>query len=563
MRKALHDFTGWYLSRLPAVALSPYLPMLTLQIASGLSHIFPAIRLDTCRIVLLLLEQHADGLIGTWPSRPPSTNTLVGTSTVFDGLRLAAGLGEEKGNAGYRLSGANKLVILRTLRTFISHALERDSGSKSDKAILGQWTLHNLDVLPADEQFSLGVYDWALEWRDPLRADASGEGAGAELESTYTALHSLLLSTFMESAPSAFAPSGSSDETALSLCAECAELVRLFANALLTSYGPPDPAVRALFGDFLKRMTGWFPFDKRPASPAADTLFALSLNYARLATLLAPAPPKVVPKREGWRARVRAIEAAWATMRPSAPSGERGKKEGGRKANDAALAAAADWVVDALTPSSDALAPQLPAQGYADLLPVVWSLLLLPPDGETSMLEALVSATLKQGGATAKRRASDALLMKVVRTHEDAFSRDPLFVPLSSPARSLMAQWIGSIPRTLWELGNRDAQASAALLHFLLEVSPSRRRFEAPYSLVAVDGALAGKLAPFFHLVHPSRGAMEGPWAQLPAQEQRLALDVARVWAAEDASGRLANAVARAVGGQSAPGWGRAYWERA
>jgi pre-rRNA-processing protein IPI1 len=180
------------------------------------------------------------------------------------------------------------------------------------------------------------------------------------------------------------------------------------------------------------------------------------------------------------------------------------------------------------------------------------------------MLEALASAALKQPGSGAKRRASDAMLMRVVRVHEDAFAEEPLFVPLASPARGLVAQWIGAAPRTLWELGTRDAAATNALLQFLLELSPARRAFEAPYSLVSAEAVagIPGKLGPFFHLQHASRGAVAGPWTALPAQEQRLALDAARVWAQEDASGRLAAAVVRAVTGPGAPGWARAYWEQ-
>lgn len=547
---------AWYLARLPRVALSPYLPLLTLQIASGLSHIFPAIRLDTCRLVLLLLDADAPGVVGTWPSRAPSTNTLVGTSTIFDGLRLAAGLGEEKANAGFRLTGQSKLVILKTLRTFVERALDPSSSSPTKEGVkdggeLGRWSLTDL----ANDDWSLGTYTRALEWQTPATNDGSGEGAASELQNTYTALHTLLLNTFMEAAPAAFAPSGSSDETALALCAEAVDLVRLFASSLLEGeYASPDPAVRALFGEFVKRMTAWFPFDRRAssASPSSEALFALSLNYARLATLLAPPAPPLTSRKGGWRARVRAIEAAWAGMK------------GGSKANDAALSAAAEWVADSLSPSSsDALAPQLSAQAYADLLPIVWSFLLRPPQ-EESMLEALASAALKQAGGSAKRRASDALLMRVVGAHEDRFATETLFVPLASAARGLVRQWIGAAPRTLWEMGARDAAASGRLLSFLLSLSPSRRAFEAPYSLVddATVSALAGKLGPFFHLQHPSRGAVEGPWAQLPAHEQRLALDVARVWSLADSTGRLAGAVTRAVGTQSAPAWAKLYWER-
>jgi pre-rRNA-processing protein IPI1 len=532
VRRALHDFVGWYLARLPPLALSAYLPTLTLQISSGLSHIFPAIRLDTCRLVLLLLESGAD-IVGAWPNKAPSASSLVGSAGIFDGLRLAAGLGEEKASAGYRLDGKGKLVILRTIRGFVQRALHPDA-AEGEGAALGSWSLADLVA----DDWSLGDYSWALEWTQPAAAEG-GDGASAELESTYAALHSLLLSTFMEAAPAAFA--SSPDDTALALCAESAALVRLFAAALLGAYAPPDAApTRTRVAEFLKRMAGYFPF------AGSETHFALSLDYARLAALLAPRAPPLSQKKGGWRARVRAVEAAWAVM------------WGGNKANAAALNAASDWAAEALAPA-DALAALQP-QAYAALLPVVWELLL--HDGE--MLEALASAALKQPGSGAKRRASDAMLMRVVRVHEDAFAEEPLFVPLASPARGLVAQWIGAAPRTLWELGTRDAAATNALLQFLLELSPARRAFEAPYSLVSAEAVagIPGKLGPFFHLQHASRGAVAGPWTALPAQEQRLALDAARVWAQEDASGRLAAAVVRAVTGPGAPGWARAYWEQ-
>lgn len=534
VRKALHDFVGWYLARLPPLALSAYLPTLTLQVSSGLSHIFPAIRLDTCRLVLLLLESGAD-MVGPWPAKPPAASSLVGSAGVFDGLRLAAGLGEEKASAGYRLDGKGKLVILRTIRAFVQRALHPEE-EKGQDTPLGTWTLSDL----ATDGWSLGTYRWALEWRNPPAAEG-GDGAAAELESTYAALHSLLLSTFMEAAPAAFAASG--DETALALCAESAALVRLFASALLGDYAPPDAApTRARVGEFLKRMAGYFPFS------GSETHFGLSLDYARLAALLAPPAPPLAQRKGGWRARVRAVEGAWAAM------------QGGNKANAAALAAAAEWAAEALAPA-DALAALQPA-AYAALLPVVWELLLRPEAGD--MLEALCAAALKQPGSGAKRRASDALLMRVVRVHEDAYAAEALFVPLAAPARGLIAQWIGAAPRTLWELGTRDPAATRALLQFLLELSPARRAFEAPYSLVSADAVagIAGKLGPLFHLQHATRGAVAGPWSALPAAEQRLALDAARVWAPEDSSGRLAGAVVRAVTAPGAPAWARTYWER-
>lgn len=179
MRKTQHEFLGWYLARLPPLALSPYLPLIQLQISSALSHIFPAIRIDACKLVELLLETHADDVVANWPAKSPEKNTVVSAvptsgSTIFDGLRLSAGLGEEKGassQGGFRLTAGSKLVILRTIKTFVSRALESsahgDIGNETGpaKPKLGEWTLSELNVLPAGEQWSLQTTsDWGVDW---------------------------------------------------------------------------------------------------------------------------------------------------------------------------------------------------------------------------------------------------------------------------------------------------------------------------------------------------------------------------------------------------------------
>lgn len=108
-------------------------------------------------------------------------------------------------------------------------------------------------------------------------------------------------------------------------------------------------------------------------------------------------------------------------------------------------------------------------------------------------------------------------------------------------------------------MGARDPETSETLLRFLLDIGTrGPTGFDAPYSLIApgVFAAIAAKMGPFFHLAHPTKGAVEGPWAKVPTSTQRLALDVARVWTQFDESGRLAGAVTRAVQGT----WAEAHW---
>jgi pre-rRNA-processing protein IPI1 len=197
VRRTLHEFLGWYLARLPGVALSPYLPLLQLQISSALSHIFPGVRIDACKLVELLLETHAGEIIAKWPAKAPEAATTASAvptsgSTIFDGLRLSAGLGEEKGassQGGFRLTTGNKLVILRTIKTFIARALESTGqvdigGAARPEPTLGDWTLTELNALPADQWSLQTTSDWGCVQasKDMLRKEIStGDGAMEEL----------------------------------------------------------------------------------------------------------------------------------------------------------------------------------------------------------------------------------------------------------------------------------------------------------------------------------------------------------------------------------------------
>src|SRR4051794_21980153 len=90
--------------------IPPHLPLLLLQISSGLSHIFPQIRLDACRLINVLLGVVPSYIVGSWPyvSATSSAGTTVasertGSSAtangeiLMDGLRSAIGIGGAKG----------------------------------------------------------------------------------------------------------------------------------------------------------------------------------------------------------------------------------------------------------------------------------------------------------------------------------------------------------------------------------------------------------------------------------------------------------------------------------
>lgn len=93
-------------------------------------------------------------MIGEWPK---------GTSNILEGLRLALGLGEEKG--GSRMGAGGRLVVLRTMHAFISATL-RSSEDQDPEGIFDGW-------IPSEKSGSLGKGKG--KWRAVGRAETAEE----------------------------------------------------------------------------------------------------------------------------------------------------------------------------------------------------------------------------------------------------------------------------------------------------------------------------------------------------------------------------------------------------
>jgi pre-rRNA-processing protein IPI1 len=61
---------------------------------------------------------------------------------------------------------------------------------------------------------------------------------------------------------------------------------------------------------------------------------------------------------------------------------------------------------------------------------------------------------------------------------------------------------------------------------------------------------ISTKLAPYFYLSHPTRGAIPGPWTRIESPDvKKLGMEAAKVWTEWDESGALARAVEQATMG--------------
>ncbi|OCF40193.1 pre-rRNA-processing protein IPI1 [Kwoniella heveanensis CBS 569] len=652
VRKALIGILSWYLPQIPVPALSPHLPLLVLQTSSALSHIFPEIRLDACKLVHLLLTHVPTHVVGSWPRQP---------SNILEGLRLAVGLGGEKGVNSQigRLTGGAKLVTLRAMAEFVRKGLDADEGQKEEwlegwieqervsrsatkapeKAVREEPTLEGLQEEGWVVRGTWDVNEHIEESWELGRIAAQGNqevenGVSNVLSQLYIQLHPLLLSTFLESAPTAFSPSlgsfasaSSTEDIPLALCTTTATLTHLLGRSILASTKASSSGsttsdtylsaemkeARGCVSDFLKRMAAWFPFHASAsasstsglrATTTAATLapsgltpaFELSLVYANLAMLLTPRPVELAYPREltrgkkevGWRERVKAIEIAWNDMREREKGGN-AKSKGKGKANGAdhwAMEEVAEWVVDILSPKKDVFAQStLTPAAYSALLPIIFALITRPPPSSTSAQEeeedipmlvgtAFLSHLSRQASTSAIRSIGDGFLVSLIVVHEQRYPRYPFFVLPTSKGgkkfRAAIQAWFEGLPKVLWELGVRDPKATRGLLEFLLYLGlRGKGALMMPFSLLDPETfpLITSKLSPFFYLSHPTKGAIQGPWAKFPQsidqgqdniKLKKLGLDVARVWSEWSTDGKLGDAAGRAVRGSGLED----YWAR-
>lgn len=318
------------------------------------------------------------------------------------------------------------------------------------------------------------------------------------------------------------------------------------------------------------------------------------MAYSTLVVELQPTPGRLPPRPKT------------STAKQVAAMMEQGFQEtltGRTNRERAALAGVAGWLCDLLasqrgrlgfgtarltslegmqSTNGDALQPSLSPHVYVTTLPVIWSLLtsfsFLPPTGEDEsipamMLNAVLEHLFRAGADSATKRLGTEFVCRLVivsivfscisrrfeliplsQVHEAKFPVYPFHIPAKSPCREVLARWLVSLPRTLWELGNKDRDASRLILKFLLWLG---HRNDTLFS-TQDRKALCSTLTPYFWLDHPAKGPVAGPWARLEDQDvKRLALDVATVWTR--AGDDLHAAVTKATLGSPPDA---AYWKR-
>lgn len=205
------------------------------------------------------------------------------------------------------------------------------------------------------------------------------------------------------------------------------------------------------------------------------------------------------------------------------------------------------------------LAATLTPDAYRAILPIVWHLLTRPPvrlDSSDALYAdeigvAFLDHLLRQGSNNSIRSAGDEFLINVFLVHEQVSPLLPFYIVPESPFRPYLREWLASVPKTMWELGNKREEATEGFSQFLLEIGRrGLKSFDPAFSLIDAEALadIAGKLPAYFTVNHPTKGQLPGPWHRLSNPRlKRLILDMAQWWIPYDGSGQLEKATANAA----------------
>ncbi|OJA10838.1 hypothetical protein AZE42_00252 [Rhizopogon vesiculosus] len=608
VRKTLLSFLSWLLPLVPKEDLIPHVPLLILFATSAQTNIFPEIRIDAVRFLDLFLQLVPETVVSGWMEENSGHGRrvlegylgILSAGTKYGGTEGAA---QATSTASVVLSAQSKLVILKSLSTFLTHAVSRLLQSPSNVASdptavpLPTWFFApsflsarsfaayerlfqtgsadvrpqlNVDNLQDDficmPDFVTGAstVEWSLNDLSDLSL-AHTESLTHPSNNTTPLIHlartlySTLLASYLDCAPVVFSPSANPPEAELNLLTVTARIMRTLYGSVLQNKASMNLAEEEILCDELKTllgyMTGYFPF--RPARREIKVEHAfqdLNVIYCELTALLVLVSSR---RQLGDISR----KARLQTSRTSASSSH--VKHEGKLTLQAGLVRT--YVTSLLLGEDNSgahISRPLTPPTYVALLPTIWALLSQPKENHTSaqggaLPSTVLSAVLNHAIGTTSSSSVKALTVEFVarilllETESDYCG--PFDVHKTGEQEKIQ-EWILHLPRTLWEMGTHNLAASETIMRSLLRLL---QRGSIAIKHEEIIGLLS-RLTPFFMVTHPVRGRFPGPFTKIPAslpRIRRLAVDlVITILSVSPRSEReerekLMNAVASAVSG--------------
>lgn len=604
VRRALLSFFTWLFPRILIHSLAPHSSTLLLFTTSGQTHIFPEIRIDAVRFLDLYLETFPDLVVCGWRDgkNGHGRRVLDGYLSILNvstklGEEGDASFTPPPSTAGVALSTASKLVVLRSMSKFLRAALSFATFSSDENFTAfssnSTWCFSSgfpeptayktLDTLflpatnlqPASrpatrlwkaevdsedtEDFAFVCKPMQFEsvgasytlrdlhdaisstTRDELYLDSRIGDRKSDFEMRLArALHPILLSNFLDSAPSVFTPSSVPVQTELGIISAIGDIYHSLYGALLR--GTRSNANTSFLSDSLKvllgRMAPYFPFLSSPLVKRdvhiEQTLQDLNIVFCELTSLVvltcstSPVTQLNTKKRDG-----SSIQTQISQVKDFVTCLLRG-----------------------VSMSPNTVGRQITAQEYMAMLPTLWVLLNsnLDCDGvdeDVDILCVLLDHARHVSSTAAAKRPTVDFLVRLILLETTPRYTGTFRVNNSMEGLQKFEEWVIDLPKTLWELGGTNLPCTEVILRFLLRLSQRR----SPIGNTDVAVQLCARLIPYFTITHPVHGTLHGPFTKLEdSAVQRLALDaVVTIMARIPAESRkpLDAAVHRAVEGSA------------
>ncbi|KAG1757489.1 hypothetical protein EDB19DRAFT_1901008 [Suillus lakei] len=581
VRKTLLSFLSWLLPLVSKEDLIPHVPLLILFTTSAQTHIFPEIRIDAVRFLDLFLELVPESVVDGWIQGNPGHGKRV-LEGYLGILSAGTKYGDTEGalkatsTASVVLSSQSKLVVLKSLSAFLTHAVSRplrpsnNATSNLDPTAvpLPTWFLapsfrsarsfnayerlfrselvdcqpeldaeHPQDDFICMPDFVAGPLATAWSLNDLSGLSLAQTESLTHLNSNTSSLihlartlYSTLLASYLDCAPVVFSPSANPPEAELNLLAVTARIMRTLYGPILQDRFSLSLAEEETLCDELSTllgyMTGYFPF--RPAHREIKVEHAfqdLNVIYCELTALLVLVSFR---RPSGDMSR----KTRFQTSRSSASSSH--VKHEGKLTLQAGLVRT--YVTRLLLGEDNSGAqisrPLIPTM-YTALLPTIWALLNRPKESHTrtqaeAPTDTVLSAMLDHAIRTTSNSAVKALTVEFVarilllETETDYCGQ---FDVRNTGAKEKFQEWILHLPRTLWEIGPHNLAASETVIRSLLRLL---QRDSIMIKHEEIIG-LQTRLTPFFMITHPVRGRLPGPFTKIPTSSpliRRLAVDL-------------------------------------
>lgn len=594
VRKQLHSLLAWMLPQIPSQLLGPYHNTLLLFTTSALSHIYPEVRLDAVKVLDVCLEILPRTATSGWENAvfkmANANSSAAGTTSATNaaGPSTAAHQphGERIMNCFLNLLGITqrssaaasitatdlapgaKLLILKSLRTFITHALpstlndhpanvadqscptwffrsafassaeyeyfqrllgrfsrpqqarcvsithdRQSTAIPASETTYSDWTTH--DVAAASLMDMDGTSGKSLNAADlfgSLQAAAGsnaldgrvGRSSQSAALTLYALLDPVLLASFLDTAPSAFQPD-----------LDLSQQMRGQNVGLST----PSQLVFEIISLILSLWRGTSSPSAQSRSSLANMLGHVSIyfpfsHHTGSSGLSAKAKSLVVRMDLAY-----AELAALLALNSTKPQKVKSKFN-----IETQIASVSSFIAELLSvPVTESGTVSLGSVGasaanvldpdtFRALLPTLWFLLGSEHD---TLLDSLLSTY--HAHAT-QHRVKPVLFEFLARAH--LLSKLRAETPFTTEESDrILESLLSTLPRSLWEAassssGHPFAGLQLEFLHFLL-LLPS------PPSTLAY-----GKLGPFYWIRHPTKKVSgPGPFNKLPRALHKLALD--------------------------------------